>query len=408
MRMQLKPMRLLRTRLRAAATLSCALFCGVYPSGGQQAQAASSGGAPEASPERAQEAGGDLGSAFYVRTDSDQTVVITPSVHFRKKLGPNKKTGVSVGYLADVWSSASIDIRSAASDRVVEQRDEIVAGVDHEQGLWSFGVGYRNSYETDYLSNALSLSTKYEAFERNTAFEFRLSGAMDKVGRSGDADFSEDVRTLSAWFGVTQVLSKKMILQGSAEWRWSKGFLSSPYRWVPIGEDLKNCQSTEGFCLPEAHPGMRARVAAVLRSRYALSQRFSLGAGYRFYYDQWKMQSNTGTLDFAATVAKGLVLVLDGRIYQQSAAFFYAPQYGTKSLVDSESDSSYITRDRELSKMWNWRAGLRAEYESPLNAAGIGAKAGLMSAVTQYHYPEFLGLDKVNALELACSLGVVF
>lgn len=354
------------------------------------------------------EKGGTLGSAFYVRTDSDKTTVITPSISFRKTLGPQNKTGVSVGYLADVWSSASIDIRSAASERVVEQRDEVVAAVDHEQGLWGMSIGYRNSFETDYLSNSLTLSAKYEAFGKHTTFEGRISGALDRVGRSGDATFSEGVQTVSTWFGVTQVMNKNFLLQFSAEYRWSGGFLSSPYRYVPIGTDMKNCKTPAGYCLPEAHPGMRSRVAAVLRSRYALSQRFSVGAGYRFYYDQWKLQSNTGTLDLSANLAKGLLLSLDGRIYQQSAAFFYRASYTAASLGGEENSSAYITRDRELSKMWNWRAGLRAEYESPLSASGIGVKAGFMSAVTQYHYPEFVGLDTVNALELAGSLGVVF
>lgn len=354
------------------------------------------------------EKGGDLGSAFYVRTDSDQTVVITPSIHFRKTLGPEKKTGVSVGYLADVWSSASIDIRSAASERVVEQRDELVPAVDHEQGLWAFSLGYRNSYETDYLSNSLTLSGKYEGFSRNTIFELRVSGAMDTVGRSGDANFAEDVRTVSTWFGLTQVLTKKLIVQASAEYRWSKGFLSSPYRYVPIGTDMQNCKTPQGFCLPEAHPGKRSRVAAVVRARYAISPKISLGGGYRFYYDQWKVQSNTGTLDLSASVGKGFLLSLDGRIYQQSAAFFFAPEYTAKSLSDQDNTSAYITRDRELSGIWNWRAGFRAEYASPLGQSGIGAKAGLLTAVTQYHYPEFPGLDKVNALELAASVGVVF
>lgn len=355
-----------------------------------------------------QEKGGDLGSSFYVRTDSDKTVVITPAIHFRKTLGPEKKTGISVGYLADVWSSASIDIRSAASDRVVEQRDELVAGVDHEQGLWTFGVGYRNSYETDYLSNALTLSAKYEAFERNTIFEGRVSGAMDTVGRSGDANFAEPVRTMSLWFGVTQVLSKKLLLQGSAEFRTSKGFLSSPYRYVPIGTDMKNCKTPQGFCLPEAHPGLRNRFAAVVRTRYALSSMLSVGGGYRFYYDQWKIMSHTGTLDLSATLGRGLLLSLDGRIYQQGAAFFFAPTYTAASLSAKDNSSAYVTRDRELSGIWNWRAGLRAEYASPLGRSGIGAKAGFLAAFTQYHYPEFPGLDKVNALELAGSVGVVF
>ena len=350
------------------------------------------------------EKGGSLGSSFYLRTDSDSTVVMTPSVHFRKSLGADKKTGIDIVYVADIWTSASIDVRSAASEEIVEQRDELDLGVDREVGLWSFGAGYRYSHEVDYVANSLTLNAKFEAFQRNTIFEGRVTGAYDVVGRSGDDSFSEPIRTVGAWIGFTQVLTKHALMQLSFEKRVAHGFQSSPYRFVPIGEQLPNCKVQSGLCLPEAHPGLKVRNAAVVRLRHALGKRVSIGAGYRFYWDMWKIQSHTVSGDIAASLGKGLYLSADARYYTQSAAFFYQPYY---SLTDLD-DSSYLTRDRELSALTNRRFGARLEYESPLSAAGIGAKVGLMGANTKYKYKEFPGLNEVTAWEVAMSLGVVF
>src|SRR5262245_22825665 len=76
---------------------------------------------------RAQEAA----TAIYGRTDSDQTVVVAPRLRVQAALA--ESTRASVVYAVDVWTSASIDIRTSASKvPVTEQRDEIDASLDHE------------------------------------------------------------------------------------------------------------------------------------------------------------------------------------------------------------------------------------------------------------------------------------
>src|SRR5262245_46082677 len=62
-------------------------------------------------------------SAVYVRTDTDQTLVITPRVSVEAPV--DDATRLNAAYSADVWSSASIDIRTSASRPVTERRDEI-------------------------------------------------------------------------------------------------------------------------------------------------------------------------------------------------------------------------------------------------------------------------------------------
>src|SRR5689334_10529552 len=70
-------------------------------------------------------------AALYIRTDTDRTTVIAPRV--RGQVAIEEATRLSAVYAVDVWTSASIDIMTSASQvPVTEQRDEIDLSVDHE------------------------------------------------------------------------------------------------------------------------------------------------------------------------------------------------------------------------------------------------------------------------------------
>lgn len=347
-------------------------------------------------------ANGSLDTAFYVRTDSDQTTIITPSVHFRKGFG-DSGTSVDVVYIADIWSSASVDIRSAASELVEEQRDELNLGFDHVRGTTTLGIGYRFSHEVDYISNALALSSSHEAFQRTATFSARVFASSDKVGRSGDEFFEERIRGVGGWFGWTQVLTKKTLIQLSYEWRLTKGYQASPYRWVPIGA-ANSCAAPGELCIPEVHPETKIRHAFVIRGRQSIGNRLSVGAGYRFYFDLWGIRSHTVLADAAATLGKRTLLALDYRGYTQGAAFFYRQQY------ESLEGHTYLSRDRELSSLSSHRVGLRMEYEHPFPVGELewAWRFGVLVSGTFYRYEEFVGLDRVRALEIGTTLGLGF
>jgi hypothetical protein len=211
----------------------------------------------------------------------------------------------------------------------------------------------------DYVSHAVSLSFKHEAFQRNTSFDARVFGSKDEVGRSGDDLFAKDLASTGVWIGLSQVLGKRSLAQLSLETRLSRGFMSSPYRFVPIG-GVGACRVLGSTCLPEVHPNTKTRYAAVARWRYALAEKVSLGLAYRFYYDNWKIVSHTALGDIAFRLAKDLVFSLGYRGYTQSAAFFYQRAY---AIV---APGGYITRDRELSRLQIHQASTRVEYTRPL------------------------------------------
>ena len=124
----------------------------------------------------------DVTSTLYVRTDTDHTTVVTPRIHAGAKVGP--ATRVDLTYSADVWTSASIDIRSSASKAVTEQRDELNVGATQQIEDGTLSASYRFSTEPDYKSHGVTLGTSRDFAQKNTTLALTGSALFDRVGRA--------------------------------------------------------------------------------------------------------------------------------------------------------------------------------------------------------------------------------
>src|SRR5262245_29883013 len=134
----------------------------------------------------------ELASAVYVRTDSDDTLVVAPRLH--AQLPIEEDTNLNFTYTVDVWTSASIDIMTSASKvPVTDQRDELDFAIDHAFDDVTLSASYRYSTEPDYKSHGGSLGLSYDFAEHNATFGAGLSASSDSVGRAGDPSFDEAV-----------------------------------------------------------------------------------------------------------------------------------------------------------------------------------------------------------------------
>ncbi len=330
----------------------------------------------------------------FVRGDSDQTVVVSPRAAARVTVD---ETTFDAAYSADVWTSASIDVRTAATHPVTEQRDQIDLAVNHELSDVSFGGSYYYSGENDYWSHGFTLRSTQELFSGSTTIEESLRFVHDIVGRSGDPTFSRSLDTFGARLVLTQVLSPEAILQAVWEGAYREGYQSSPYRFVGLGGDGL-CNGTAVLCIPEANPESRIRNALVVQGRYALSRDSSVGLGYRFYFDDWGVLAHTAIAQVAWIPAQGQMLTLRYRFYTQSAAGFYMAHY---PLPDAQIN--YVTRDRELSAMFGNRLALSYEGRAVVDE-NIALRVALAVGGTIFVYQDFPGLTEVYAGDATVAL----
>jgi hypothetical protein len=340
----------------------------------------------------------ELGSAIYVRTDTNHTTVVSPQV--RAKLDVEEATSVDVTYLVDVWTSASIDIVTAATTQgaISEQRDELDVGVTHEINDLTLSGGYRFSMENDYHSHGGNLGASLDFADNAATLAGSVSLTADTVGRVGDPEFSRALTTVSTRLSFTQVLDPYPLLQATYELGHSGGYQASPYRFVPIGGD-GTCRGTAALCVPERTPDSRLRNSIVLQGRRAFGSAASIGLGYRYYFDDWKLSSHTIQAQAAWLPNDFTTLALRYRFYTQGSTFFYKPYYDAGDL-----GADYLTFDRELSALSSHRVGVDYEGDFDLGDGEMTLKGILTVGGTHYIYDVFPWLDNVTALEVTVSL----
>jgi len=341
----------------------------------------------------------DASSTLYVRTDTDQTTVITPRMHVGAPLG--ESTRLDLTYSVDVWTSASIDIRASASQAITEQRDEINVGIGQELGDVSVNAGYRYSTEPDYQSNGGSLGVSYDFAENNATLGAGLSAYFDDVGRAGDPGFAAELSTVSARASFMQLLDRDTILQLNYELGRSQGYTASPYRFVGIAtqDGLCGVPNVNYFCLREQTPGVRMRHAIALDLRRALSADFSLGGRYRFYLDDWELTSHTAELDLAWLAGDKTDLRLRYRFYLQSGAAAYHPRYASIMTL-----GRFFTHDKELSPFSSHRLGAEFEQRFVLDDANDLLRMVLAIGPTFYLYSDFPPISQLTAFEATLSM----
>jgi hypothetical protein len=337
-------------------------------------------------------------AALYARTDSNATTVWAPRLRVAGKLG--ESLGVETAIAMDAWTGASIDVVTAATKAIFEIRKEVTAGGFYEFPNVTVSGGYRYSTENDYWSNGGIGTLTFDLASNNTTLAIAAFGSRDTVGRAKDPGFKEPQSSIGGRLSLTQVIDPQSLVQVSWETTSVSGYQASPYRFVAIGND-GTCAGTPNSnlpprdgCGPEVVPDERFRHAAVARTRRALGDHVSIGLEYRYYFDNWGVQSHTIMPDVALLITEANTLGLDYRYYTQSEAEFYKPRY-----LEAADELRFRTRDRELSTLYANRLGLRYQYHVDLGDGSSVLTAALRASVTRFNYLAFVGLTKVDALE---------
>lgn len=338
----------------------------------------------------------EVGSAVYVRGDSDDTLVVAPRV--RAKADVAEGTSVSLVYAVDVWTSASIDIVTSASKiPVTEQRDEIDVSVDQELSDLNLTLAYRYSSEPDYVSHGVSGGFSHDFAQKNGTVAVGLNASSDTVGRAGDPAFSRDVSSVGARLTFTQILAVDTLAQVLYEPSLQRGYLASPYRYVAIGLDW-GCGTLAPLCVPEVNPGQRLRHAIAVSGRHALGDDLSAGALYRFYLDDWGVLSHTIQLDVAFLPGEHTALSARYRFYLQGAADHYRAIY--------LAPQPFVVSDKELSPLSSHRISLELEQRFPFRD-DRELTATFSVAPLLYLYDDFPPLDQIRGIEANAALSLV-
>lgn len=156
---------------------------------------------------------------------------------------------------------------------------------------------------------------------------------------------------------LTQVLSQWTVMQAGYTFSDMDGYLASGHRRVLL---------ENGAEVPEYVPGQRKREAFGLRIAQWLPTNGAIHLSYRYYRDDWKIDSHTCQILVYQYLLKSLLLRGEYRYYTQDGAYFYKDSYtGTER---------YLTSSTSLGPMTANLYGLKAVYSFDMLNLDIEAK----------------------------------
>jgi hypothetical protein len=302
----------------------------------------------------------DRADVLYHRYQGGGITIDGPSVLIRKKIG--ESFSVSANYYMDMVSSASIDVKLSAS-KYKEERKQKSLSVDYLHGKSTYSVGVIDSKESDYVADTAFFALSQDMFGDLTTVSLSYKRGWNDVFRNvkladgskvRDPTFADIADSRGYALGLSQILTRNLILGLNYEVITDEGYLNSPYRSVRYFDP----GSPRGFSLQkELYPRTHTSNAASVRLKYYLPYRASLDSQGRFYTDTWGV--NAWNVDFTYTQPVWKRWIFDGhlRYYKQTAADFYS------DLFPRASSQNFLARDKELATYDAITVGVQASYD---------------------------------------------
>jgi hypothetical protein len=294
----------------------------------------------------------------------------------------------------DYYTSASSDMidlkaNSSASSRDIRFYPSVSWSVENEKTGNTLGLNASFSKEFDYTSIGLGASLNKKSKDNNREFGIKAQAYIDKVlliyptelrtGGSSreERNYGQSARnTFSTSLSLSQVVTKNFQLMFLLDLVSQNGYLSLPFHRVYF---------TDGTVHLENLPSTRFKIPVGLRANYFLGDKVILRSFYRYYKDDWGLNSNTVDLETTVKVTPFFSVTPFYRFYNQTAVKYYA---GYKQHTAADQ---YITSNPDLAKFSSNFIGGGFRFAPPKNILGINHLS--MLELRYGHYSRTNGLN---------------
>jgi hypothetical protein len=235
----------------------------------------------------------------------------------------------------DVEGDAKV-VMSGAS--IEDTRTDISVTTRYYYDRGNVGLNFARSDEDDYQSDAIGLDAAFNSKDNLTTYSVAISGSDDEIeptqGTTPTNTLKDGKQIRSAWIGASRIVSKRAIVRFGLSYTYREGFLTDPYK------------------LNDQRPDERKEWAASVGYRhFFVGPNAALHADYRYFDDDWGIQSHSIDLAWHQNINQHLRLVPFLRYYSQGEADFFA------NYVDFTAD--YYADDYRLSAFGAFSGGLR-------------------------------------------------
>lgn len=249
--------------------------------------------------------------------------------------------------------------------------------------LYQANLGVSFSKEYDYTHLGVNASIARDFNRRNTTVSAGIAFSSDSIDPEGGiptplssmldvGDLSnrtgtDDKDIVDIVLGVTQVISRNLLVQANYSFSDSSGYLNDPFKVLNIVDgasgDATVRAPTPGVAGPshefiyESRPGKRTKHSLYTQAKYYMSGKV-LDASYRYMTDDWEIDSHTVDLRYRWPLGDTRYLEPHVRFYTQTEAEFY--QVG---VVDGASLPLNASSDYRLGNFDAITAGLKYGWQ---------------------------------------------
>lgn len=315
----------------------------------------------------------DRADALYHAYEGGGVEVNGPSILVRKSIGDS--FSLSGNYYVDNVTSASIDVVTTGASEYTEERNETSLSVDYLREKIIMSAGYTSSVESDYDAKTAFFSISQDMFGDLTNVSLSYSHGDNIVRSNSVPDFEDYANTRSYRVGLSQVITKNMLLGAVFETMADEGYLNNPYRTVRIAG---------GISEPEVYPRTRTSNAGSIRLRYYLPYRAAVYAGFRKFADSWGINATDYEIGYTQPMWEKWLFDIKYRTYSQNSANFYSDLF-------PDTSQNFKARDKELSTFDSQTIGLEVSYDFINKGWGFidKASANLAYDVIFFDYKDF-------------------
>ncbi len=237
--------------------------------------------------------------------------------------------------------------------------------VSNEYDYFSVGFGGSYAYLFNEKNTEISISGQVFLDSWNPQYPAELRGGFAENIAGYDPVFerfeNENRNSYSLSFGFSQILTKRIQGSLSVDLVAQNGLLSTPFQRVYFGdvqdffiEDFQLADDVERL------PDTRFKVPIGGRLNYYLNDIIVLRSYYRYYFDDWGIQSHTTSLEVPVRLSDKFTIYPTYRYYQQTAADYFFQKEIAQSTFD------FYTSDFDLSEYTANQYGFGVQYKDIL------------------------------------------
>lgn len=245
--------------------------------------------------------------------------------------------------------------------------------------LYQLSIGASASKEYDYLHLGVNAKMSRDFNQRNTTVSAGVAFSADTIDAVGGAplpltsmldvgDLSnrvgqQDKDVVDVVLGVTQVISRNLVVQVNYSFSDSSGYLNDPYKIVSMVDAVTGdvvprtpppgVQGPSHEYIFESRPDKRTKHSLYGQAKYYMDGKV-LDASYRYMTDDWDIDSHTVDLRYRWPIGESRYLEPHLRFYTQTDAKFY--QVG---VVAGAPPPAFASNDYRLGNFDAITAGLK-------------------------------------------------